>query len=76
MERPVLRNIVSTLRAKAGAIDELAAAGVLDDPISGSEDDLTRELKQVSASVNVEAELAALKGGLSTETKSLPEGQS
>jgi phage shock protein A len=70
-------NKTETLRAKAGAIDELAAAGVLDDPVSGSEDDLTRELRKVSASVNVEAELAALKGGLSSgEKKSLPEGQS
>ena len=65
-----------TLRAKAGAIDELAAAGVLDDPISGSKDDLTRELESISAAVNVDAELAALKSGMSGETKSLPEGKS
>ena len=65
------------MRAKAGAIDELAAAGVLDDPISGSKDDLTRELESISASVNVDSELAALKAGLpSGDKKSLPEGQS
>ena len=66
-----------TLRAKAGAIDELAAAGVLDDPISGSKDDLTRQLEQVTASANVDSELEALKASLPTgDKKSLPEGQS
>jgi len=66
-----------TLRAKAGAIDELAAAGVLDDPISGSKDDLTRQLEQVTATANVDSELEALKAGLPPgDKKSLPEGQS
>ena len=70
-------NKTETLRAKAGAIDELAAAGVLDDPISGSKDDLTRQLEHVSVQVNVESELAALKAGLpSGDKKALPEGQS
>jgi phage shock protein A len=65
-----------TLRAKAGAIDELAASGVLDDPMGG-QDDLSRQLEQVSSSASVEAELAALKSGLpSGEKKSLKEGQS
>ena len=70
-------NKTEMMRAKAGAIDELAAAGVLDDPISGSKDDLTRQLEHVTATANVESELAALKAGLpSGEKKSLPEGQS
>ena len=65
-----------TLRAKAGAIDELAAAGVLDDPMGGK-DDLDTQLDQVSASASVESELAALKSGLPSGTsKSLPEGKS
>ena len=65
------------LRAKAGAIDELAEAGVLDDPISGSKDDLSRQLEKISASANVDSELQALKADLSAgEKKSLPEGQS
>ena len=65
-----------TLRAKAGAIDELAAAGVLDDPISGSEDDLTRQLQQVTATASVDSELEALKAGLgAVEQKSLQEGK-
>ncbi len=66
-----------TLRAKAGAIDELVATGVLDDPASGGQDDVSRQLLQLSSSASVEAELAALKGGISSsEKKSLPEGQS
>ena len=70
-------NKTEMMRAKAGAIDELAAAGVLDDPISGSKDDLTRQLEHVTATANVESELAALKAGLPPgEKKSLPEGQS
>ena len=62
------------LRARAGAIDELAAAGVLDD-YSGQQDDLSRELAALTSSQNVEDELAALKGGLpSGDKKALPGG--
>lgn len=62
------------LKAKAGAIDELAASGVLDMEIDGK-DDISRELDQLSASAGVESELAALKASVS-DKKSLPEGQS
>ena len=55
-------NKTDQMRAKAGAIDELVASGVLDD-ITGPKDDIERELAQISASSNVEAELAVLKGG-------------
>lgn len=65
-----------TLRAKAGAIDELAAAGILDDP-TGYQDDLSRELAQLSTSANVESELDSLKNSLEyKDKKSLKEGQS
>ena len=65
-----------SLRAKAGAIDELAASGVLDLEV-GDKDDISRELDKLSASAGVESELAALRAGLpSGEKKSLPEGQS
>ena len=63
------------LRAKAGAIDELADSGVLDGPISvGGGDSLSRELTQLTASQNVEDELAALRTGLPAgpKPKSLP----
>ena len=64
------------LQAKAGAIDELVATGVLDDPTSG--DPLDRELSQLSSSASVESELAALKGQVGTDgdRKSLPGGTS
>ena len=64
-----------TLRAKAGAIDELAASGVLDDPLGGA-NDLDRQLAQVTPSANVEDELAALKAGLPDNKKALTGGQS
>ena len=64
-----------TLKAKAGAIDELVAVGVLDD-VGGSKDDLDRQLEQMSASASVESELAALKAGLPDSKKELPEGRS
>ena len=67
-------NKTENMRARAGAIDELAAAGVLDDPVGGSKDDITRELEKLTSATNVEAELAALKA--STPKKSLPGGQS
>ncbi len=70
-------NKTEQLRAKAGAIDELAATGVLEDPMGGGGDDLDRQLQQVSMSAGVESELAALKAGIQTEKpKELPEGSS
>ena len=69
-------NKTETLRAKAGAIDELVATGVLDDPVAGK-DTLDHQLEQISASASVEDELSAIKGSLqSGERKSLPEGKS
>ena len=56
-------NKTEQLRAKAGAIDELAEAGVLED-FSGREDPLGKELAQITAKQNVDEELAALKSGL------------
>lgn len=73
-----------SMKARAGAIDELAAAGVLDDPIGGGRDDIDRELNQLSASANVESELAALKASVDSDQprqlpgshiKELPGGQ-
>ena len=50
-------------RARAGAIDEVASIGVLDD-FSGTQDDISRELEALTSSQNVEDELSALKSGL------------
>lgn len=60
------------LRSRAGAIDELAQLGVLDD-FSGSQDPLSKELEAITSAQGVEGELAALKAGLpSAERKQLP----
>ncbi len=61
-------NKTESLRARAGAIDELAEAGVLND-FSGSQDSLSIELEQLSAQQNIETQLAALKSKISSEEK-------
>ena len=63
------------LRARAGAIDELAETGVLED-FSGREDPIGRELAKLTAGQNVEDELAAMRPSLpSGEKKALSEGE-
>lgn len=64
------------LRAKAGAIDELAESGVLnlDMALGAGGDSLSRELAQISAEQNVESELAALRGGTPAGGGALPSG--
>ncbi len=65
-------NKTDQMRAKAGAIDELVATGVLDD-VNGPQDDIERELSQISISQSVEDELAALKGiSPASQTRALP----
>src|SRR4029453_1610806 len=49
--------------ARAGAIDELIASGALEDVTATPGDDIARELDAMSSQADVEAELAALKGG-------------
>ena len=56
-------NKTEQMRARAGAIDELASIGVLDD-FSGTQDDISRELEALTSSQNVEDELSALRSGL------------
>ncbi len=64
------------MRARAGAIDELASSGVLED-FTGREDDIGRQLAELSASQNVESELESLRRQLpSGEKKSLTGGAS
>jgi phage shock protein A len=54
------------MQARAGAIDELIASGALEDVSAvGGGDDISRELDALSSQADVEAELAALKGGTS-----------
>lgn len=58
-------NKVETMRARAGAIDELLESGALDD-LSVGGDVVDRELSQLAAQSSVEADLARLKGELGT----------
>ncbi len=58
------RDKTEQMQARAGAIEELTAAGTLEDMTGTGESDLDRELAQISASHQVDDELARLKGEL------------
>ena len=62
------------MQARAGAIDELMASGALDDAVGGKRDDIQSELEAMSASSDVERELAMLKGELTTDAPKQLEG--
>ena len=62
------------MQARAGAIDELMASGALDDAVGGKRDDIQSELDMMSASSDVERELAMLKGELTTGAPKQLEG--
>ena len=49
------------MQARASAIDELTSTGAIDDLSAGDQDQLTKELSQISASSQVNDELAKLK---------------
>ena len=61
-------NKTEQMRARASAIDALAAEGVLDDPTRPS-DTLEAELQKISSSQNVDAELEAMKHQLPPGTQ-------
>ncbi len=56
------------MRARAGAVEELEAAGTFDDltQLGGGQDDIDRELAQLGAGAQVDDELAAMKAELGT----------
>jgi phage shock protein A len=58
---------IATMQARAGALDELLASGVLED-VGGGDDDIQKELDQVGTEANVDNELAALKAQLGPGT--------
>ena len=62
------------MKARAGAIDELMASGALDDAVGGKRDDIQSELDMMSASSDVERELAMLKGELTASAPKQLEG--
>jgi len=57
------RDKTEQMQARAAAVEELTAAGTLDD-LTSDQTALDRELAQLSASSQVDEELARLKGEL------------
>jgi phage shock protein A len=51
------------MQARAGAVDELLASGVLED-VGGDTDDIQKELDEAGSAAEVDKELAALKAQL------------
>jgi len=58
------RDKTEQMQARASAIDELTAAGTLEDFTSGGQTQLDRELTQISSQSQVESDLARLKAEL------------
>jgi phage shock protein A len=54
------------MRARAGAVEELEAAGTFDDitQLGGGEDDIDRQLKELTSGAQVDDELAQMKAEL------------
>jgi phage shock protein A len=51
---------IAQMQARAGAVDELLASGVLED-VGGDTDDIQKELDEAGTAAGVDKELAALK---------------
>jgi len=66
------------MQARASAIDELTSTGALDDLSAGDQDQLTKELSQISSSSQVDDELAKLKAevGSGDAPKEIPAASS
>ncbi|HZR49120.1 MAG TPA: PspA/IM30 family protein [Streptosporangiaceae bacterium] len=63
---------IANMQARAGALDELLASGVLED-VGGGDDDIQQELDQVGSQADVDKELTALKAELGPGTTPPPE---
>ena len=63
---------IANMQARAGALDELLASGVLED-VGGGDDDIQKELDQVGSQADVDKELTALKAELGPGTTPPPE---
>jgi phage shock protein A len=57
-----------TMRARAAAVEELEAAGTFEDltALGPGEDDIDRQLKELTSSSQVDSELAKMKAELGT----------
>ena len=69
------RDKTEEMQARASAMDELIAAGTLDDFTSGGETQLDRELAQLTSKSKVDDELEKMKAeiGSGSESKELPQ---
>jgi phage shock protein A len=67
------RDKTEQMQARAGAVEELVAAGTLEDFTSSGESQLDRELAQLTSQSQVDSELEAMKAelGAGTEKKEL-----
>jgi phage shock protein A len=63
---------IATMQARAGAVDELLASGVLED-VGGDTDDIQQELDEAGTAARVDRELAALKAEIGPGSPKPPE---
>ena len=56
---------ITSMQARAGAMDELLQSGVLED-VGGDTDDIQKELDEAGSAAGVDKELAAMKTQLAT----------
>jgi len=64
---------ITTMQARAGALDELLQSGVLED-VGGGGDDIQKELDEVTSSSDVDSELARMKNEISANAPKQIEG--
>ena len=62
---------IAQMQARAGAVDELLASGVLED-VGGDTDDIQKELDEAGTTAGVDKELAALKAQIGPGDDSAP----
>jgi phage shock protein A len=62
---------IANMQARAGAVDELLASGVLED-VGGDTDDIQQELDEAGSAAQVDKELAALKAEIGPGGSSAP----
>jgi phage shock protein A len=63
---------IAQMQARAGAVDELLASGVLED-VGGDTDDIQKELDEAGTAAGVDQELAALKAEIGPGGSAPPE---
>jgi len=68
------QNKTETMRARAGAIDELIESGALND-VTQTGDDIDRELQKLSLGAGVDSELEAMKRELGSGSSAAPAGE-